>query len=127
VRLWHDRLVTITVLLVDDDSTFRGLVRIMLSASGFVVVGEADTVASALVAVRELRPDSALVDVELPDGDGITLAGRLTALADGPRVVLTSTDVDAADPEDVARSGAAGFVPKADLPSVALEGLLAGS
>ena len=119
--------MTITVLLVDDDSTFRALVRIMLSASGFVVVGEADTVASALDAARELRPDSALVDVELPDGDGITLAGQLTALPDAPSVVLTSTDVDAAGPEDVARSGAAGFVSKADLPSVALERVLVGS
>jgi DNA-binding NarL/FixJ family response regulator len=119
--------VTTTVLLVDDDSTFRALARIMLSASGFVVVGEADTVASALDAARELRPDSALVDVELPDGDGIMLAAQLTALADAPRVVLTSTDVDAAGPGDVARSGAAGFVAKADLPCVALERFLAGS
>jgi len=42
-----------------------------------------------------------------------------------PRVLLTSSDPDAAAPEDVSRCGAAGFVPKTDLPGVALEQLLA--
>jgi DNA-binding NarL/FixJ family response regulator len=115
-----------SVLLVDDDPAFRQLARRMLTAAGLSVIGEADTVAAAMVAARELRPDSALVDVGLPDGDGITLAGELTALPFPPRIILTSTDVDAAGPDDVLRSGAAGFVPKADLPTVALRNLLAG-
>ena len=114
-----------SVLLVDDDPAFRQLARRMLVAAGLVVVAEAATVAAAMVAARELRPDSALVDVGLPDGDGISLAGALTSLPFAPRILLTSSDVDAAGPEDVARSGAAGFVPKADLPSVALDRLLA--
>ena len=115
-----------SVLLIDDDPAFRQLARRMLIAAGLSVIGEAATVAAALVAARELRPDSALVDVGLPDGDGITLAGELTSLPFAPRILLTSSDVDAAGPEDVKRSGAAGFVPKADLPSVALRRLLTG-
>jgi DNA-binding NarL/FixJ family response regulator len=117
--------MSVSVLLVDDDPAFRGLARRMLVAAGLVVVAEAGTVGAALAAARELRPDSALVDVGLPDGDGISLAGELAALPRPPRVLLTSTDVDAAGPEAVLRSGAAGFVPKADLPGVALERLLA--
>jgi DNA-binding NarL/FixJ family response regulator len=115
-----------SVLLVDDDPAFRQLARRIVTAAGLSVVGEADTVATAIVAARELRPDSALVDVGLPDGDGITLAGALTALPSPPRVILTSSDADAAGPGDVSRSGAAGFVPKADLPGVALRLLLGG-
>jgi DNA-binding NarL/FixJ family response regulator len=114
-----------SVLLVDDDPAFRQLARRMVMAAGLVVIGEADTVAAAIAAARELCPDSALVDVGLPDGDGITLSGALTALPSPPRVVLTSSDADAAGPEDVSRCGAAGFVPKVDLPTVALTHLLA--
>jgi DNA-binding NarL/FixJ family response regulator len=114
-----------SVLLVDDDPVFRRLARRMLIAAGLVVVAEAGTVAAAVVAARELRPDSALVDVGLPDGDGLSLAGVLAALPWPPRVILTSSDADAAGPEDVSRCGAAGFVPKVDLPGVALERLLA--
>ena len=114
-----------SVLLVDDDPEFRGLVRRLLLAAGLDVVGEAGSVAAALDAARELRPDGALVDVGLPDGSGIALASELAALPSPPRVVLMSTDPDAATPDDLLRSGAAGFVPKADLAGVALEELLA--
>ena len=87
-----------SVLLVDDDPAFRRLARRMLTAAGLDVVGEADTVATAIAAARELRPDSALVDVGLPDGDGMTLAGELTALPSPPRVILTSTDAGCGRP-----------------------------
>ncbi len=47
------------VLVVDDDAAFRGLARRLLIAAGLRVVGEADGVATALAAARELRPDGA--------------------------------------------------------------------
>jgi DNA-binding NarL/FixJ family response regulator len=115
-----------SVLLVDDDPTFRVLARRVLSSAGYSVVGEADGVATALAAANDLQPDAVLVDVGLPDGDGVTLAGELTALPWRPRVVLTSIDADAASPRDVRRSGASGFAPKDELPSAGLQ-LLAGS
>ena len=117
--------MSVSVLLVDDDPAFRRLARRMLVAAGLAVIAEAGTMAAAIAAAQELRPDSALIDVGLPDGDGIMLAGTLTSLPSPPRIILTSTDADAAGPEDVSRCGAAGFVPKADLPGVALERLLA--
>ena len=97
----------------------------MLTAAGLGVIGEAGTVAAATAAALDLRPDAALVDVGLPDGDGITLARALTALPWRPLVLLTSTDPDAASADDVASSGAGGFVPKAELPNVQLLHLLA--
>jgi DNA-binding NarL/FixJ family response regulator len=68
-----------------------------------------------------------LVDVGLPDGDGITLAHELSALPWGPRIVLTSVEPDAASPDDVERSGAAGFVPKYDLHGRGIELLQNGA
>ena len=81
-----------------------------------IVVGEAGTAAAGVSAARDLKPDVMLVDVGLPDGDGIALAHELSALPWGPRIVLTSVEPDAASPDDVKRSGAAGFIPKDELP-----------
>jgi DNA-binding NarL/FixJ family response regulator len=118
--------VTGSVLVVDDDSGFRSLAKRMLSAIGLTVVGEADTAAAALAAAAALKPDAALVDVALPDRDGVALAHELVALPWRPRVVLTSTDADAASLEDVRTSGADAFVPKAELPGAPLRRLLGG-
>ena len=116
-----------SVLIVDDDPVFRGLARRMLAASGLEVVAEASTVAEAMAVAERLRPDGALVDVGLPDGDGVALARQLSALPWRPRVVLTSTDADAASPEDVHASGAGAFVAKDALPNAPLASLLAGT
>jgi DNA-binding NarL/FixJ family response regulator len=113
-----------SVLVVDDDSLFRGLARRMLVGAGLLVIGEAATVAAAIAAAGELRPDAALVDIDLPDGDGVSLAHVLSALPWGPSIVLTSTDPNAASAEDVERSGAAAFVPKDELPNAPLRRLL---
>jgi CheY-like chemotaxis protein len=112
--------MTRNVLVVDDDPAFRGLARRLLVTFGFALAGAAGTVAAALAAAGLLRPDGILVDVGLPDGDGITLAGKLTALPWHPRVVLTSSDAEAASADDVRRTGAEAFVPKDQLPNAAL-------
>lgn len=114
-----------SVVLIDDDPTFRGLARRMLSMLGLSVVGEADSCASGLVSTADLHPQAVLVDVGLPDGNGIELARKLTALPCQPRVVLTSADAEAATPEDVRWSGATGFAPKDQLPGAGVRLLLA--
>jgi len=79
------------VLIVDDHPTFRRFARRLLQDQGFVVVGEAGDGASALDAVRELRPEVVLLDIMLPDVSGLDLAELLAAAADAPVVVLTSS------------------------------------
>jgi DNA-binding NarL/FixJ family response regulator len=106
--------VAVSVLLIDDDPVFRRLARRTLARTAMIVVGEAGTAEAGASAARDLKPDVMLVDVGLPDGDGITLAQELSALPWGPRIVLTSVDPDAASPDDVERSGAAGFISKYD-------------
>jgi two-component system nitrate/nitrite response regulator NarL len=115
-----------SVLVVDDDPAFRALASRLLAGLGLAVVGAAGTVASATLAAADLRPESILVDVGLPDGDGVTLAGDLAALPWRPRVVITSTDRDATTPEGARAVGAAGFIAKEDLPNGAVLGLLTG-
>ena len=67
-----------------------------------------------------MKPDGALVDVELPDGDGFTLAGELTALPWRPRVVVTSVHAANGSASQAQRNGAEAFIPKADLASAPL-------
>jgi DNA-binding NarL/FixJ family response regulator len=118
--------MTCSVLVVDDDPEFRGLAARLLAASGLTVVGEADGVAAALAAAARLEPSAVLVDVELPDGDGVALARELTALPWQPRVVLTSIDGDITTTEEAQRVGARAFLDKTDLPHAPLARLLGG-
>jgi DNA-binding NarL/FixJ family response regulator len=122
----HAGPVPLSVLVIDDDPAFRGVARRILVACGLVVVGEVGTAEAGSGAALSLRPDAVLVDVGLPDGDGVVLAAQLAALPWRPRVLLTSTDPDLVPPEDVARSGALGFVPKHQLPEAQLERLFMG-
>jgi DNA-binding NarL/FixJ family response regulator len=115
----------VSVLVIDDDAVFRALARRMLVDCGLMVVGEAETVATGMAAAMELRPQAALVDVGLPDGNGIALARELSALPWRPRILLTSTDPDAASADDIRRSGATAFVAKDELPNAPLRRLLA--
>ncbi len=112
-----------SVLVVDDDATFRELASQVLNGSGFHVIGEAGSVEEALARAAELRPDAALVDIGLPDGDGFALARRLSSLAWPLRVVLISTDAGATSEPAVRRSGAAGFLAKHQLTGRALRQL----
>jgi two-component system nitrate/nitrite response regulator NarL len=96
----------------------------VLVAGGLTVVGEADSVAAALAAADRLKPAAVLLDVELPDGDGVTLARELAALPWSPRIVLTSIDGDITTTEEARTAGASAFVNKADLPNAPLRALL---
>jgi len=118
--------VTRSLLVVDDDPEFRTLAGRLLAAGGLTVVGEADSVAAGRAAASRLEPSAILVDVELPDGDGVTLARELAALACQPRIVLTSIDGDLVTPDEARNAGARAFVNKADLPDAPLAELLGG-
>jgi DNA-binding NarL/FixJ family response regulator len=68
-----------TLLLVDDHDGFRRHARCLLEAAGYSIVGEAPDAASAIAAVSSLRPDLVLLDVGLPDADGVEVAATLVA------------------------------------------------
>ena len=104
--------MTPTVLVVDDDPAFRRVVVRLLTMRGFDVVADVADGESALAAVRRLRPDGVLLDVNLPDRDGLSVTRELTARSGGPSIVLTSMDA-LGDPEaTLAACGALAFVAK---------------
>jgi DNA-binding NarL/FixJ family response regulator len=111
-----------TVLIVDDHAGFRRAARALLEAEGFEVVAESATGAEALEAAGRLRPELVLLDVGLPDLDGLEVARRL--MGTGPVVVLTSSR-DATDYPSADRVGARGFIAKAELSGDALAALAA--
>jgi DNA-binding NarL/FixJ family response regulator len=104
----------IRILIADDQALVRAGLRMILEAQGDLeVVGEAEDGRAALDRCRELAPDIVLMDIRMPEIDGLEATRRLLSLADPvPRVVvLTTFDTD----EYVSRAladGAAGFLLK---------------
>jgi DNA-binding NarL/FixJ family response regulator len=80
----------------------------------------------ALAAAGRLEPSAILIEVQLPDGDGVALAGELTVLPWRPHVVLTSSNADITTSEEVRNAGARAFVQKSDPPYAPWSQLLGG-
>ncbi|MFE9644295.1 response regulator transcription factor [Streptomyces sp. NPDC006365] len=114
-----------TAVIVDDHAGFRAQASELLRAAGYEVVGSCPDGQSALDSIAALRPDVVLLDVQLPDIDGFRVLARVAALADRPAVVLISTREAADYGSRVPRSGAAGFITKADLSADTLARTLA--
>lgn len=119
-----DRGMAVTAVIVDDHAGFRAMARRMLEDEGYSVVGEAADGASAVVAVRALRPALVLLDIQLPDLDGFAVARRLADGGGGEVVVLTSTRTAEDYGSRLAGSAAHGFISKADLSGPALARVL---
>ena len=103
----------ITVFLLDDHEIVRRGVKDMLEAEGDIkVIGEAGTASSALARVPALRPQVAVLDVRLPDGDGVTVCREIRSrMPEVACLMLTSFgDEDAL--LDAIMAGAAGYVLK---------------
>jgi DNA-binding NarL/FixJ family response regulator len=117
--------MAVTVVIVDDHTSFRTSARMLLELEGFEVVGEAADGESALEIAAELEPELVLLDVALPDTNGFDVAERL---AGGPsKVILTSSREQRDLGRRVRSSGALGFVPKDRLSGPALTELLEGA
>ncbi len=120
-------VVRFSVLLVDGHVRFRSRARRILRASGYRVVGEAVDGRGAIAATASLHPELVLLDVQLPDLDGLEVASRLAAEPGGPAVVLVSNhDLDEYGPR-VDRCGARGLIPKARLSPELLDAVLRGT
>lgn len=103
------------ILLVDDEPELRKLVANILSDDGFINIMEADTVQTGLFSAKQKKPDLAILDVMLPDGDGFSLMKRLRTFTDIPIIFLTAKD-EAADKLAGLGLGADDYVVKPFLP-----------
>jgi two-component system nitrate/nitrite response regulator NarL len=114
------------VLIVDDSAGFRAQARGLLVAAGFEVLGEAGDGLTGVRAVRELTPEVVLLDVQLPDVSGFDVARMLREEPNRPAVILISTREASDYGRGIDRSGADGFIWKAELSARALEAVLEG-
>jgi DNA-binding NarL/FixJ family response regulator len=121
---WDDRGVRATVLIVDDHEDYRRSASALLEAEGFAVVGEAADGAAAIEAAERLRPELVLLDIQLPDIDGLRVAERLAATPDPPDVVLISSREAAAYGSRLDEVPARGFIAKRELSGAALAALV---
>ncbi|MFJ4540511.1 response regulator [Streptomyces tibetensis] len=108
------RPAPIRVVLADDERMVRTALRAILSAEPDLdVVGEAATGAEAVSVVRELRPDVVLMDVRMPQTDGIRATEQILATLDEPpRIIVVTTFENDSYVYDALRAGAAGFLLK---------------
>ena len=112
LRVAGEAQKTIAVFLLDDHEVVRRGVRDLLEAEpDIVVAGEAGTAAAALARIEALRPDVAVLDVRLPDGDGVSVPGDPVQDAEVACLMLTSFGDDEAL-FDAIMAGAAGYVLK---------------
>jgi DNA-binding NarL/FixJ family response regulator len=116
----------LTCLIVDDSLEFFEAARQLLADDGVAVVGFAATSDQAVDETLALRPDVALVDIDLGTESGVDVAQRLAGLPHGgPPVILISAESGSELAELVDTSGAHGFVSKTDLSGDAVRKLLA--
>ena len=102
-------------LIIDDAADFCEAARDLLEGQGIDVVGCAASSAEAIRSVRELRPEVALVDIDLGTESGFDLARRLAEEFDGSTVILVSTHDEREFASLIESSPAVGFVAKTEL------------
>lgn len=101
------------VVLVDDDALVRAGLRLILSAADDVeVVGEADDGSRAVSEVRKHRPDVVLMDIRMPDMDGVTATAALRRMNPAPQVIVLTTFQADELVINALRAGASGFLVK---------------
>jgi len=106
-------MVSVRLLLVDDDALVRaGLRMILSSAEDLDVVAEVDDGSRAVAAAREHRPDVVLMDIRMPEMDGITATAALRSLVPPPQVIVLTTFQADEQVMSALRAGAAGFLLK---------------
>lgn len=103
----------ISVFLVDDHEIVRrGLIELIDADPNLTVVGEAGTCSQALARIPALRPDVAVLDVRLPDGNGIELCRELLTKLDGLKCLMLTSFTEDQAMMDAILAGASGYVVK---------------
>ena len=104
--------MTVRVLVTDDHAMVRrGLIELLSAAEGIEVVGEAANGREAVARAAELSPDVVLMDLQMPEMDGVT-ATRAIVAASGPQVLVLTSFSDAERIVDALDAGAVGYMLK---------------
>jgi len=104
--------VTIRLLLADDHRMLREGLRRSMVEEGFDVVGEADNGEEAVRLVAELEPDVVLMDVSMPEMDGVEATRIIRATESATRIIMLTMHADTEVLADAIRAGASGYLVK---------------
>lgn len=114
----------IELVIADDQQLVRsGFGMIIGAEPDMSVIGEATDGAEAIRLVRSLRPDIVLMDVQMPGTDGLEATAEITAMADGPRVIILTTFERDDYVFSALRNGASGFLLKNAPPETLIEAI----
>lgn len=114
----------IELVIADDQQLVRsGFGMIIGAEPDMSVIGEATDGAEAIRLVRSLRPDIVLMDVQMPGTDGLEATAEITAMADGPRVIILTTFERDDYVFTALRNGASGFLLKNAPPETLIEAI----
>lgn len=104
---------TIRVLLADDHPVVRaGVKAVLAAAKDMAVVGEASTGAQAIAMCQRCDPDVVVLDIDMPEGDGLEVTKAIAARGPRPRVLVFTRQGEEGYLLPILRAGAAGFVVK---------------
>ncbi|HUR80166.1 MAG TPA: response regulator transcription factor, partial [Thermoanaerobaculia bacterium] len=100
------------ILIADDHSLFRDGLRSLLLAEGHEVVGEAKNGAEAVALARELEPDLVLMDVQMPEMDGIAATRAIATENPEQKIVMLTASEEESKLFEAIKSGAQGYLLK---------------
>lgn len=102
----------VKILIADDHALFRDGLRSLLGAQGHEVVGEARNGKEAIELAHRIKPDLVLMDVSMPELDGISATRQLTAELPGVNVVVLTASEDESNLFEALKAGAGGYLLK---------------
>lgn len=101
-----------TVVVVDDDSMMREMLKLILRGDGYSVVGEASNGNGAIEQCKKLAPDLVLLDINMPEMDGMQALEGIRNACPKTVVVMVSAEATMDRVREAIKKGAAGFVVK---------------
>lgn len=109
------------ILIVDDAAFMRMMIKDILTKNGYTVVGEAENGAVAVESYKELKPDLVIMDITMPEMDGIEAVRRIKADDPSARIIMCSAMGQQAMVIDAIQAGARDFVVKPFQPERVIE------
>ncbi|MDR7856258.1 response regulator [Tissierella sp.] len=100
------------ILIVDDASFMRMMIKDILSKNGFVILGEADNGLKAIEKFKELNPDLVIMDITMPEMDGIQAVKEIKKISNSAKIVMCSAMGQQAMVIEAIQAGAKDFIVK---------------
>ncbi|WP_416198029.1 MAG: DNA-binding transcriptional response regulator, NtrC family, contains REC, AAA-type ATPase, and a Fis-type DNA-binding domains [Sporanaerobacter sp.] len=101
-----------SILIVDDASFMRMMIKDILTKNGFDVVGEAENGARAIEKYKELKPDLVIMDITMPEVDGIQAVKEIKKIDSSAKIVMCSAMGQQAMVIEAIQAGAKDFIVK---------------